>query len=74
MDNIIKSATKLILLLAVFTLCFLMLYGAVTDKLDYKDITTFAPESIPFKSFPAEYEIVEIFPLLKDTKHNDYCT
>ena len=39
MDNIIKSATKIILLLAVATLCFLMLFGAITKQLDYKDIT-----------------------------------
>lgn len=39
MDNIMKSATKLVLLLAVVTLCGLMIFGAITKQLDYKDIT-----------------------------------
>ena len=34
-----KSASKIVLLLAVVTLCALMVYGAFTKQIDYKDIT-----------------------------------
>ena len=37
-------------------------------KFDYLNITAFDPE--PFKSFPAEYDIVEIFPLPKSSTSN----
>lgn len=39
MNNILKSATKIVLLTAVLTLCLIMVYGAFTKQLDYKDIT-----------------------------------
>ena len=43
-------------------------------KFNYLNITAFNPE--PFKSFPAEYEIVEIFPQISGSglKDADYCT
>lgn len=40
-------------------------------KFDYLNITSFKPEATPFKSFPAEYEIVEIFPLIGGTGLKD---
>ncbi|MDE5610484.1 MAG: hypothetical protein K2I90_00500 [Odoribacter sp.] len=45
-------------------------------KFDYLNITAFNPDPVPFKSFPAEYEIVGIFPLVvgSGTKDADYCT
>jgi hypothetical protein len=39
MEKFISFATKICLLTVVFTMCALMFLGAITEKLDYKDIT-----------------------------------
>jgi hypothetical protein len=39
MQNIFKSASKICLLLAIVTICGLMVFGAITKQLDYKDLT-----------------------------------
>jgi positive regulator of sigma E activity len=36
--TILESATKIVLLIVVITLCGLMIFGAVTKQIDYKDI------------------------------------
>lgn len=33
-------------------------------RFDYLDITDFKPEPVPFKAFPDNYEIIEIYPLI----------
>lgn len=38
MQNITQSATKIVLLLVVVTLCSLMVFGAITKQIDYKDL------------------------------------
>ena len=40
-------------------------------KFDYLNITSFNPDPVPFKSFPTEYEIMEIFPLIGGTGLKD---
>lgn len=40
-------------------------------KFDYLNITSFDPEPVPFKSFPASYEIIEIYPIIKGTGLKD---
>lgn len=40
-------------------------------KFDYLNITSFAPEPTPFKSFPVNYEIVEIYPQIGGTGLKD---
>lgn len=40
-------------------------------KFDYLNITGFYPEPTPFKSFPDNYEITEIFPIIKGSGLKD---
>ena len=40
-------------------------------KFDYLNIVSFNPEPVPFKSFPAEYEITGIFPQIGGTGLKD---
>lgn len=40
-------------------------------KFDYLNITSFNPEPAPFKSFPSDYEIVAIYPLIGGTGLKD---
>lgn len=39
MQNITKSASKIVLLAVTGTICIALLYGVVTQQVDYKDIT-----------------------------------
>ena len=38
MNSIFESATKLVLLIVVLTLCSILIFGALTHQIDYKDI------------------------------------
>lgn len=40
-------------------------------KFDYLNITSFNPEPAPFKSFPSDYEVVAIYPLIGGTGLKD---
>ena len=39
MDNVLNSASKIVLLIVVSTLCIALLWGVFTGKVDYKDLT-----------------------------------
>lgn len=39
MSNIVKSASKIVLLAVTFTISAAILYGAVTKQVDFKELT-----------------------------------
>lgn len=39
MSNIIKSASKIVLLTVTFTISAVIIYGAVTKQVDFKELT-----------------------------------